>query len=348
MKNIAFIIPSLAPVGPNIFTKNLVEFLSIWHKDVAIEVFYCKPIFGLTFPVRTQPLSDFPRSDINGFDIVFSTMLQADIWLAFGRHGIPAGRRVSIIHNMLDEDVFFFYRRNPFKKCTALLIWKAALKRIGRLIVSSPFMETRYSSLLGGSPIIDIIPYGISDPRQRAAPFKWRPQAVDEQLLLISCGSLIQRKNFAAVIRALPFLPNACFLIIGDGPERKNLEALAAELDVNERVKILGYRSDLAQQLAQAHCYVMPSFSEGYGLALLEALGLGMPIACADLPIYDDMLPTESVPRFSPDDPTSVAAAISIAAANQTEYANLNRDLYLTLHRAEIMADKIYAYIRKF
>lgn len=346
MTKIAFVIPSLRNVGPNIFTKNLVEALCSYSDDLEIVVFYCRPLSGLTFPVKTRPLSSLQPEEAKNFDFFFSTMLRADLWLAFGRHGIPPARRVSVIHNMFDEDAAYLYRNNPLKRFAARVAWGLALKRIGKLIVSSPFMRSRYAAMLGGDVRIDLIPYGISDPRQRAAPFRWQPQANGNRFILISCGDLIARKNFAAVIRALPLLPSAHFRLIGDGPERGNLQALAAQLAVGDRVEFLGFREDYAQQLAQAHCYVMPSYSEGYGLALLEAIGQGMPVVCSDLPIYRNMIPSAAIPRFAPEDSATLAAAVSLARDNQEEFSKRTRELYLELHQADRMAKNFYDYIK--
>jgi glycosyltransferase involved in cell wall biosynthesis len=140
-------------------------------------------------------------------------------------------------------------------------------------------------------------------------------------------------------------LPNTLFRIIGDGPERANLESLAKELDVADRVDFVGARYDLAEQLAHADCYVMPSYSEGYGLALLEAIGMGMPVVCSDLPIYNDLLPVESVPRFAPDNCEQLAAAVSNVLDATSEFSFRTRQVYDKFHRSEQMAENFYNFI---
>lgn len=345
MKKIAFLIPSLRNVGPNIFTKNLVEALGSCSEAPEITVFYFRPFNGLTFPVETRSISSLQEAEAKSFDYFFSTMLRTDLWLAFGRHGIPTARRVSIIHNLYDEDVYYLYRSNALKRLVARNAWRLALKRIGQLIVSSPFMHSHYAEMLGGDVRISLIPYGITDPRQRAAPFRWQPQTSGERFILIGCGSLILRKNFAVVIRALSLLPEAHLRLIGSGPELGDLQVLAEKSGVANRVEFLGFRENLAQHLAQAHCFVMPSYSEGYGLALLEAIGLGMPVICSDLPIYRDMLPADAIPRFAPDDTTALVSALSLVRDNQLEFSKSTRELYLKIHQAGNMAKNFYDYI---
>lgn len=343
---IAFVIPSIRSVGPNIFTKNLVEALSSYSEDLEIVVFYCRPFGGLTFPIESRPLSSLRHEEVKSFDFFLSTMLRADLWLAFGRHGIPRARCVSVIHNMFAEDLDYLYRHNPLKRLAARVAWGLALKRIGKLIVSSQYMRSYYAGMLGDSVRIITISYGITDPRQRAAPVRWEPQASGERFTLISCGSLIARKNFAAVIRALPMLPDTHLQLIGEGPERCILQALAEKLAVADRVEFLGYRDDFSQLLAKAQCYVMPSYSEGYGLALLEAIAIGMPAICSDLPIYHDNFPSDAIPRFSPEDSDSLVAAVSMVIDNQEEFAKRAREVYLEFHQADRMAKNYYDYLK--
>jgi glycosyltransferase involved in cell wall biosynthesis len=67
-------------------------------------------------------------------------------------------------------------------------------------------------------------------------------------------------------------------LLVGDGPQRAACEALASELHLDANVRFLGHRSDVPQLLAVSDLLVMPSESEGLGLAAIEALAAGKPV----------------------------------------------------------------------
>jgi glycosyltransferase involved in cell wall biosynthesis len=87
-------------------------------------------------------------------------------------------------------------------------------------------------------------------------------------------------KAWAEVCRAWP---DAVALLVGDGPERAALEALARELGVAERVRFLGSRTDVPALLAISDLLVHPSTEEGFCNAILEAMAAGRPVVATDV-----------------------------------------------------------------
>jgi N-acetyl-alpha-D-glucosaminyl L-malate synthase BshA len=71
----------------------------------------------------------------------------------------------------------------------------------------------------------------------------------------------------------------AQLVIVGDGPDRARVEERAIELDVSGSIHFLGGRADFADELEQADVFVLPSESESFGVAALEALSCGVPVA---------------------------------------------------------------------
>ena len=80
---------------------------------------------------------------------------------------------------------------------------------------------------------------------------------------------------FARVAREVP----ARLLLVGDGPELPRTESLAAELGVRDRVELLGQRGEMERLLPCADVLLLPSESESFGLAALEAMACGVPPA---------------------------------------------------------------------
>ncbi len=78
--------------------------------------------------------------------------------------------------------------------------------------------------------------------------------------------------------RIVKSCPDALLLLIGDGPERANCEALVRELNLQTQVRFLGHRKDVAELLAASDVVVVPSQQEGLGLAAIEALAIGKPV----------------------------------------------------------------------
>jgi glycosyltransferase involved in cell wall biosynthesis len=77
--------------------------------------------------------------------------------------------------------------------------------------------------------------------------------------------------------RAVPDLPSVDLLMVGDGPLRAELEALAVELRVPDRVKFLGIRTDIAELMRAADAFALTSLSEAASLTLLEAMASNLP-----------------------------------------------------------------------
>ena len=80
-------------------------------------------------------------------------------------------------------------------------------------------------------------------------------------------------------------LPDAEYQILGDGPDRKRLEALITELGVGDRVRLLGSqpRESVLQGLGAAHVLVHPSLHDSGGWVCAEAMAAGRPVLCLDI-----------------------------------------------------------------
>jgi glycosyltransferase involved in cell wall biosynthesis len=117
-----------------------------------------------------------------------------------------------------------------------------------------------------------------------AAALKMSAGIGRHKLLVVSVGNLKPQKNAADLVEAAallaPALPDARFVFIGDGPQRRALEARAFALGLNDRFFFLGWRRDAAQWLAAADVFAMTSLWEGLPRALVEAMKSGLPSVC--------------------------------------------------------------------
>lgn len=94
---------------------------------------------------------------------------------------------------------------------------------------------------------------------------------------LLSVGHLIERKRNHLTIEALTMLPDHTLLLVGDGPEKPALQALAARLGVAARVRFLGVKpqAELPLHYTAADLLVLASSREGWANVLLEAMACG-------------------------------------------------------------------------
>lgn len=107
-----------------------------------------------------------------------------------------------------------------------------------------------------------------------------RSELKQDNFNIISVGNLISSKGFDLLIKAAAKIDNCHLYIVGEGGERDNLEALTMELDVKDRVEFLGRieHDTLMNLYPFFDCFVLPSWSETFGIVYLEAMYSKLPV----------------------------------------------------------------------
>ncbi len=104
----------------------------------------------------------------------------------------------------------------------------------------------------------------------------------DEAPVVAGVGRLRPQKNFPLFLRAarevLQEIPQARFVIAGEGPDRDDLETLARDLGIAPQVHFMSYVSDMSALYAGVDVLLMTSLAEGTPLTVLEALAVGVPV----------------------------------------------------------------------
>jgi len=131
---------------------------------------------------------------------------------------------------------------------------------------------------------VRLIPNGIQTPVPKRCRREVREALgiSDGCPMLIVVARLMEDKGVAWALKAHALLrhrlPEAVLLVVGDGPDRDALELMASELDVDDGVRFLGFREDVADLLAASDVCLVPSIAEGQSLVVLEAMALGVPV----------------------------------------------------------------------
>ena len=103
-----------------------------------------------------------------------------------------------------------------------------------------------------------------------------------DQPLILAAGRLHVNKGFDILLQALKQIPDAILWLAGSGPEEKALKQLCADLELNERVRFLGWRNDVTALMKTADLFVCPSRHEGLGSIVMESWAHGCPIIATD------------------------------------------------------------------
>ncbi len=108
-----------------------------------------------------------------------------------------------------------------------------------------------------------------------------------DDLVLLQVARLNYLKDHATALRTLGRLrrerPTARLVLIGEGEERRAIEALIQKLDLSANVRMLGLRSDVDRLLAAADVFLLTSISEGIPLTLIEAMAAGVPVVSTNV-----------------------------------------------------------------
>lgn len=113
-----------------------------------------------------------------------------------------------------------------------------------------------------------------------------REWKVDGQTVVVGTSArLIRQKGVQYLIKAASKLikqfADLRFVIVGDGPEKANLEAEAGRLGVYDKFVFTGYRTDMPDLLGAMDVFVQPSLEEGFSIAALEAMAAGKPVVAS-------------------------------------------------------------------
>lgn len=335
---IAFILPSLANKGPIVFTKYLIEALK--DKVDYIEVFYFKDIVELDLGVPTKQISFFEKIDFDDFDIVHSHMIKADLYNTIFKYKTK-NKSISTIHSYIGEDLEYLYK--PIKAFLFLQLWKFALRNINKFIVSSEDMQNYMNKIFNENKDYQLIGYGI--PKKEFKEINLKEKQLLENLktkytVIGSCGLLIKIKGFKQLIEFLKNNLDYAVVVIGDGEDRDNLECLIKTYNLQDRFILLGFKDNSIDYYKYFDIYAMTSYSEGFGLAMLEGMSQSLPVVCSNLPLYKGYFDDTNVSLFEPKNIESLSNAIYKVNKNIDYYKEASYKLFEEKFSLNVMGNR--------
>ncbi|BAY30335.1 putative group 1 glycosyl transferase [Nostoc carneum NIES-2107] len=113
-----------------------------------------------------------------------------------------------------------------------------------------------------------------------------------ETQLLLCIAEFIPRKRHQDLLRAFAKVakPNSCLALAGDGPLKAQMQQLAAELGILDRVRFLGFRRDIANLIGSAIATILVSEQEGLPRSIMESLCMQVPVIGSDIRGIRDLL----------------------------------------------------------
>lgn len=174
-----------------------------------------------------------------------------------------------------------------------------------------------------------------------------------DTVLLISVGELNKRKNHKVVIEALAQKKDldVLYLICGQGELRDELVLLIEKLGLENKVQLLGYRTDIRELCYASDIFVFPSIREGLGIAALEGMACGLPLVSSYINGIKDYTENGKTGYCClPDKPDEFAEAIEILCRNPEQRAlmgayNCKKVLDYDIEKIQLQMEKVYSAI---
>jgi glycosyltransferase involved in cell wall biosynthesis len=197
------------------------------------------------------------------------------------------------------------------------VLWRGLLLQRSTVVLPSLTLNKIAAEIWRLPPArLHYIPNGLDLRRFRpAAELQTRARAHGGQPPLIgTVAALRPEKNLSRLLRAARLLRDEGtafrLAIVGGGPERPKLEALAAELGLADAVAFEGALDDPAQAYRALDVFALSSDTEQMPLSVLEAMATGLPIAATRVGDVPQMLAAESRPHLVEKDDAALAAAL--------------------------------------
>jgi glycosyltransferase involved in cell wall biosynthesis len=230
-------------------------------------------------------------------------------------------------------------------------VWRRMLSYADQRVAVSADIQSKVRACSRSSNLTELIynsieaPSSLSENPRDELFAQWD---ISANAFVVTCvANLREVKGHRYLLQAVALLgqrmPRLKLLLIGTGELHKELEQLARELGVRDRVIFAGRRHDVPNCLAASDLFVLPSLSEGTPLCILEAMRAGLPVVATAVGGIPEIVETgRSAFLVPPGNPQALAEAI-LAASESAVAASLGacgKQLFHDRFRREIFIDR--------
>jgi len=193
---------------------------------------------------------------------LISRVLALKAYLVTTEHNTHNFRRGIWYGRLIDS---FFY--NYYRKIICISIGTSE-----SLLQSQPQLNEKIVVIYNGIDIKRYSLLSISCPKEKTP-------------IILSVGRLVIQKNYETAIRALNKISthNFEYWIVGSGVLEPHLKKLVNELNLEYKVKFLGFREDIPELLNQSDIFLITSSWEGFGIAVVEAMAASLPVVVSNV-----------------------------------------------------------------
>ena len=320
---VAFLVNHLGTSGVNNVVADLVSLL-MEHGHRCCVFYFKESATRTKFACETRRVAKWWKHiDLGAFDVLHCHGLWPMLNVMVNRyHGVL---KVTTLHCYCFQDFVDLY--GPLKAYPLGWLYLAATYGFDHVVCLSEDMMRYYGRYIKHKPLSFVYnTRRITHKRPDVTIAREIENFKQDGILIGMNGVLINRKGVDLMIEAMRLLPSVYKLtLIGDGPERKVYEKEVRRLGLDSRVKFIGIQPEAYSYLSLYDIYALPSRSEGFPLALLEAAAMGVNAVVSDIPIVSECFDAYSeLTQFHlTDGAEGLATAIMQAKQNKGRGAHL-------------------------
>ena len=319
---ICYVVPAIVNKAPILVVMQLCEQMLRSGHDVTVLFFDERVELELLQGVKFERVGFYKAFDFSDYDVVHSHLLRADAFVFRNKTFFSKKvHYVSTLHNYVERELYFHY--NKLVSIVFSVVWNICWLRHDRLVVLSDDAVKYYSKFSYNKNIVRVyngrdilIDYGLIEDW---CAFEINKLKASVDFLLGTYCVLTATKGVDQLVKLSSVNTRAGLVVIGDGPAKKSLQELSVSLGVDGRCVFLSSIPYAHQCNIFFDVFAMPSRSEGFGLALIEAALHSKKIVCSDIPIFRELFTEEAVCFFKIDDISSLDAAVRSCVVDESK-----------------------------
>lgn len=231
------------------------------------------------------------------------------------------------------KDTIHNWLQDYFRRCHHIVIPSESMRNI---LVDEYGLLGPYTIIPTG---IELEPYQSADGNSIRQEYGWESDRV-----MISIGRLAKEKNWELLLRATALSreahPDLRLILLGDGPERRELEDLAAQLGIRERVAFIGEVpfEEVPTYLKAADFFAFASTTETQGLVTMEALAAHLPVIAVEASGTRDIVQHEKQGLLVANDHHALASGFDQLLSDEQLYQRFRNATQPRAQKFEIKA----------
>ncbi len=335
---IGFLLPSIRKGGPQSVVLALVE--QFVAQGIDVKVFYFDDKLGTNYPCHSEKIKFTNYKKIVDLDILHTHGIRPDLFVFLFKQFFKA-KTISTLHSYIEKE----YATEKGKLYSKLVwfIWNVFLLRHNAIICLTQHMKLYYTNKAFNKKLYycyNSVKNSINTYQDIDNKIHLKLETARKKYVIIgNISFILKRKGLTQIIDLLTVNTALFAVFVGDGEFKNELESYSLEKKVNDRCLFLGHQQNPKLFIPFFDVYLMPSYAEGFPMAVLEVGLFGKPVVCSNLEIYNELFTQEQLVTFQVNNISDFSAKVDYAIKNASQLGlNLKQkinDFYTSKSAAE-------------